>query len=55
LKKVNKDKGIGLENLKRRLELLYPGRHTLTAQKKENTFMAVLTVQLPEGIAAHNR
>jgi LytS/YehU family sensor histidine kinase len=55
LKKVNKDKGIGLENLKRRLELLYPDRHTLTAQKKENTFMAVLTVQLPEGIAAHNR
>jgi two-component system LytT family sensor kinase len=45
LKKVNKDKGIGLENLKRRLELLYPGKHTLYAQKKENTFVAVVTIQ----------
>ena len=34
-----KEKGIGLENLKRRLELLYPDRHTLTAQKKENGFV----------------
>jgi two-component system, LytTR family, sensor kinase len=45
LKKVQKDKGIGLENLKRRLELLYPDKHTLTAQKKENTFVAVLTIE----------
>jgi LytS/YehU family sensor histidine kinase len=42
---LKKEKGIGLENLKRRLELLYPDRHTLTAQKKENGFAAVLTVQ----------
>jgi LytS/YehU family sensor histidine kinase len=51
LKKMNKVKnegGIGLENLKRRLELLYPDKHTLTAQKKENTFVAVLTLKLPE-------
>ena len=45
LKKVKKEGGIGLENLKRRLELLYPDKHTLTAQKKENTFMAVLTIE----------
>jgi sensor histidine kinase YesM len=45
LKKVNKESGIGLENLKRRLELLYPDKHTLTAQKKENTFVAVLTLE----------
>jgi two-component system LytT family sensor kinase len=45
IKKVNKEGGIGLENLKRRLELLYPDKHTLTAQKKENTFVAVLTIQ----------
>lgn len=53
VKKVNNEGGIGLENLKRRLELLYPDKHTLIAQKKENTFVAVLTLQLPE--AAQNR
>jgi hypothetical protein len=42
---LKKEKGIGLENLKRRLELLYPDKHTLTAQKKENTFVAVLTIE----------
>jgi LytS/YehU family sensor histidine kinase len=42
---IKKEKGIGLENLKRRLELLYPDKHTLTAQKKENTFVAVLTIE----------
>jgi two-component system LytT family sensor kinase len=40
-------KGIGLENLKRRLELLYPDRHSLTTQKTENDFAAVLTLKLP--------
>jgi two-component system, LytTR family, sensor kinase len=45
LKKMKKEKGIGLENLKRRLELLYPDKHTLTALKKENTFIAVLTIE----------
>ena len=37
--------GIGLENLKRRLELLYPDRHSLTTRKTENEFAAVLTLQ----------
>lgn len=36
--------GIGLENLKRRLELLYPGRHSLTAEKKDGTFVASLII-----------
>lgn len=37
--------GIGLENLKRRLELLYPDRHSLTTRKTENEFAAVLIIQ----------
>jgi two-component system, LytTR family, sensor kinase len=38
--------GIGLENLKRRLELLYPGKHTFTTTKKDNTFFAEIQLQL---------
>ena len=41
-----KEAGIGLENLKRRLELLYPGRHSLVAEKKGNTFIAALHIEL---------
>ena len=36
--------GIGLENLKRRLDLLYPGRHTLKLGKEENYFKAELKI-----------
>ncbi|MFL5747637.1 MAG: sensor histidine kinase [Niastella sp.] len=38
--------GIGLENLKRRLELLYPGKHIFTTTKKDNTFFAEIQLQL---------
>jgi len=38
-------KGIGLENLRRRLELLYPGKHTFTAEKRTTSFSATLTLQ----------
>lgn len=34
--------GIGLDNLKRRLELLYPGKHTFTTEIKEESFLAAL-------------
>jgi len=37
--------GIGLENLKRRLDLLYPGRHSLSLEKKGDHFTAELKVQ----------
>ncbi|MCC9167489.1 sensor histidine kinase [Pontibacter harenae] len=36
--------GIGLENLKRRLNLLYPNRHKLSLEEKEGAFYATLTI-----------
>ncbi len=41
----NRNKGIGIENLKRRLTILYPGKHRLRIEPKENSFYAELTVQ----------
>lgn len=38
------DTGIGLKNLKRRLELVYPKNHTLTFSKKENIYNAKLNI-----------
>jgi len=43
-----KEGGIGLENLKRRLALLYPGRHRLLAERVENRFMAVLEIPVTD-------
>ncbi|WP_157976061.1 sensor histidine kinase [Lewinella sp. IMCC34191] len=37
--------GIGLVNVRRRLELLYPARHTLDIHRTESTFRAVMTLQ----------
>ncbi|MDR3694422.1 histidine kinase [Mucilaginibacter sp.] len=34
--------GIGLENLKRRLDLLYPGKHVFNTKKEHNSFTAEL-------------
>jgi CRISPR/Cas system CSM-associated protein Csm2 small subunit len=38
--------GIGLENLKKRLGLLYPGRHELLIDKAKNKFEVNLTIRL---------
>lgn len=43
---VKKESGIGLENLQRRLELLYPGRHELTIHRNEDNFSAALKIEL---------
>lgn len=38
--------GIGLENLKKRLELLYPQRYQLINKIENNTYMAVLKIKM---------
>lgn len=40
------DNGIGLKNLKRRLELVYPQKHDLTFSIIENVYKTQLTMQL---------
>ena len=40
------NKGIGLKNLKRRLELVYPKKHSLSFDTKENVYKARLTLEL---------
>lgn len=40
-----KEKGIGLENLRRRLELLYPGKYIFTAEKNGRHFTAHLELK----------
>lgn len=39
-------KGIGLDNLRRRLELLYPGKHLLEIEQEEIFFTVTLTLSL---------
>ena len=46
IEQPKEDNGIGLKNLKRRLELVYPKKHTLTFSTTENIYKAQLTLQL---------
>ncbi|MBU2929017.1 MULTISPECIES: sensor histidine kinase [Winogradskyella] len=41
----NHEVGIGLNNLRRRLELVYPKSHTLTIDKTDNIYNAKLTIK----------
>jgi len=38
--------GIGIQNIRKRLQLLYPQRHSLEIEKKENVFTATLKLKL---------
>lgn len=38
------DSGLGLANLRRRLELLYPSAHSLTLVRRQDEFVATLTI-----------
>jgi LytS/YehU family sensor histidine kinase len=38
--------GIGLQNVKRRLELLYPGKYALKIENNPTTFVIQLNLQL---------
>jgi len=41
-------KGIGIENTRQRLELLYPGKHNLSIGKKDKSFLVKLELDLNE-------
>lgn len=43
---ADRQRGIGLGNVKRRLELLYPGKHELNITESDNLFSVQLNIQL---------
>ena len=40
------DSGVGLQNVKRRLAILYPDKHSLTITEKENIYEVILKLTL---------
>lgn len=45
---LEKESGIGLKNVKRRLDLLYPNTHTLDVLAEENLYAVTLTLKLKD-------
>ncbi|HTN16998.1 MAG TPA: histidine kinase [Chitinophagaceae bacterium] len=43
---ASKNSGLGLENVGKRLQLLYPGKHVLDIKRQNNTFEVLLSIQL---------
>lgn len=50
-----KNKGIGLRNVQRRLELIYPDNHTLTIEKRATSFKVNLKIKLYESEMSNHR
>ncbi len=43
--RIGHSTGLGLKNLDRRLALLYPGKHSITRKRSENTYETTLKIQ----------
>jgi len=48
--RINKDEasGVGLKIVRRRLEIIYPGKHTLNIKEENNTFSVTLSINTNE-------
>jgi LytS/YehU family sensor histidine kinase len=46
---VNKKEGIGIANVRRRLDLIYPGQHELKIINGQETFLVILSIQNQNG------
>jgi LytS/YehU family sensor histidine kinase len=42
--RIGKEGGVGIENVQKRLELLYPEKHTLMIEKTESEFIVTLSI-----------
>jgi two-component system, LytTR family, sensor kinase len=45
---IKSEHGIGLENVRKRLSLLYPGNHQLSINESETSFHVVLTIRMTQ-------
>lgn len=52
--KHEKSSGIGLSNVRKRLEFLYPESHKLLVSEKENIYNVELTLKLKKDVRLHN-
>jgi LytS/YehU family sensor histidine kinase len=47
-KEESHSNGVGLKNVRKRLDLIYPEKHILKIEEPEETFSVNLTLQLEE-------